>query len=100
MLPIVEGGDAGCGGACGGEYGVAGSLYAAAGGGGAYGAVLLIGCLASIALSLSTIHDWISACVFPPRMVAQPIRVSAPAASAELLARLHRPEFERVAPYA
>ena len=64
------------------------------------GAVLLIGCLASKALSLSTRHDWSSAFVFPLRMVAAPIRVSAPAASAELLARLRRPEFERVAPYA
>ena len=64
------------------------------------GVVLLVGCLASIALSCSTRVDWKGACVSPLRMVAAPIRVSAPAARAEMLVRRRRPGFERVALFA
>ena len=62
--------------------------------------VQLIGCPASRAISCSTPKDWISAFVFPHRMVAAPIRVSAPAAHTETLVNRHVPEFERVAHFA
>ena len=64
------------------------------------GVVQLIGCPASRAISCSTPKDWISAFVFPHRMVAAPIRVSAPAAHTETLVNRHVPEFERVAHFA
>ena len=63
------------------------------------GAVQLIGCLASRTLSCSMRKDWMSACAFPLRMVAAPIRVSAPAAHAATLVNRH-PVFERVAHFA